>query len=608
MNLLGDLKTKEAIPLRLGNYIRWALVILLTVFVIAIAVVMGALVIFGNGAVKAVEVLLKHVYLHYGLIPVLILLILVAVGIAAFIAQLIATALLYHKAYLKKDEELPEKTNSPLQKQSHKTLLKESNWKFVVVLAVSNAILAIFLVWGAVYAFGYIGIDVAEQPKFCTMCHNMSPAYKTYEESSHAGVACGECHNEPGVKGFVKGEVYAPIKESWLYAAQEYGKKPMVVHLKNSSCLREECHKKKRLLEEDFIYEKLVFNHKKHLELTHGGKELHCTACHTGSKEKHMAIDNNVCSICHFNSKYESTRNLTCESCHIIRPALEGNNEILHRDKVDALKRPCLDCHEIKKEEALVTHYNCDKCHKEFMEITNSEEIHKQHNAVRCTECHKAPKHVIGKENFDKFMFYPFNKEFPHSKHESIKCTECHVEKKGRFDLTVKHAGECTTCHHKEEDKKCAVCHSIQDLLFEGKSVFGLKERPSVKFDNGMSCDTCHVNMKEYSREEMKKTCEDCHDVSDDAYNLDKLKVAGEQLLKEAEKTASAARELLHKTKAQKPEIDKAKILIKDALDMISFAEKDKSFGLHNPELWKEIVNKAAVKAKEALKLLQEKK
>ena len=612
MSLPDDLK-KKAPVYRFDEYARWALIILLTVFTLAVAAIMGLLLVAGDSAAKIIDSVLEHLYLHYGLIPVLLLLVLVAVGVVAFIAQLVATALLYRKAFLEKGKESAEveKNDTLLQPRKDDTFLKKGNWKFIAVLAVFNAVVALFLVWGAVYALGYIGLEIAEQPKFCTVCHNMKPAYETYEKSFHAGIPCGECHNAPGMKGFVKGEVYAPAKEGWLYAAGDYDKKPMIVHLENSSCLREECHKKKRLIQEEFRRKTLVFQHAKHLEVEHGGQELNCSACHTGSKEKHMAVNYGVCTLCHFNSKYALTQNLSCESCHATRPELKGSIELLHREKVDLPRRPCVDCHELKREETFVDANNCLKCHKGKVEQLDSEKAHSIHNAVRCLECHTAIKHTVGKEGFERGVLRAFGKEFTHSRHRSVACTACHAEEKGHYAMILKNVGDCTACHHKDEKRKCADCHKTQQSLFDGEPVFGLAKKPSAKSEGGVSCDACHGDVKKYSPDYPRKTCADCHNVKDDEYNLDKIREAAAKLLeeaKEASEKAVVALKSAREAKRSGPEIEGAEKITKEMLDMINFAQKDGSFSLHNPNMWNELLKKSIEKSKRALELLQEKR
>jgi hypothetical protein len=413
------------------------------------------------------------------------------------------------------------------------------------------------------------------------------------------------------MKGFVKGEVYAPAKEGWLYTAGEYGKKPMIVHLENSSCLREECHKKKRLLEEKFYYKTLIFPHADHLDLKHGGKGLNCSACHTGSKEKHIAVNYGVCTLCHFNSKYALTQNLSCESCHATRPELKGSAELFHREKVDLPRRPCVDCHELKREETSVDASNCLKCHKGEVEHLDSEKAHSIHNAVRCLECHTAIKHTVAKEGFEREVLRAFGKEFTHSKHAGLSCSNCHAEEKGRYAITLKSAADCTACHHKDEERKCADCHKTQQSLFDGESMFGLAKKPSAKSEAGMSCDACHGDMKKYSPDYLKKSCADCHVVKDIEYNLDKIREAAAKLLeeaKEASEKAVVALKSVREAKRSGSEIEGAEKITKEMLDMINFARKDGSFSLHNPTMWNELLKKSIEKSKRALELLQEKR
>jgi formate-dependent nitrite reductase cytochrome c552 subunit len=177
--------------------------------------------------------------------------------------------------------------------------------------------------------------------------------------------------------------------------------------------------------------------------------------------------------------------------------------------------------------------------------------------------------------------------------------------------MILKNVGDCTACHHKDEKRNCADCHKTQQSLFDGESIFGLAKKPSAKSEGGVSCDACHGDMKKYSPDYLRKTCADCHVVKDDAYNLDKIKEAAAKLLeeaKEAREKAGLALKSAREAKRSGSEIEEAEKIMKEVVDMIDFAEKDGSLGLHNPAMWNELLKKSIEKSKKALELLQKKR
>ena len=50
-------------------------------------------------------------------------------------------------------------------------------------------------------------IHWTETADFCGRCHTMGPELKAYHAGPHRDVACGECHVEPGVTGWVKAKI-----------------------------------------------------------------------------------------------------------------------------------------------------------------------------------------------------------------------------------------------------------------------------------------------------------------------------------------------------------------------------------------------------------------
>jgi len=73
---------------------------------------------------------------------------------------------------------------------------------------VNFVVIATFINFVIVGTASYRGVAYMDTPSFCGQsCHVMAPEFTAYHVSSHAGVACTECHIAPGVQGFVHAKV-----------------------------------------------------------------------------------------------------------------------------------------------------------------------------------------------------------------------------------------------------------------------------------------------------------------------------------------------------------------------------------------------------------------
>jgi nitrate/TMAO reductase-like tetraheme cytochrome c subunit len=85
---------------------------------------------------------------------------------------------------------------------------------FVAIATVIN-----FVIVGTA---SYRGVAYMDQPSFCGQtCHVMAPEWSAYHVSSHAGVACTECHIVSGVQGFVNAKVNG-TKQLAMVALHKY--------------------------------------------------------------------------------------------------------------------------------------------------------------------------------------------------------------------------------------------------------------------------------------------------------------------------------------------------------------------------------------------------
>lgn len=182
-----------------------------------------------------------------------------------------------------------------------------------------------------------------------------------------------------------------------------------------------------------------------------------------------------------------------------------------------------------------------------------------------------------------------------HPKHilqVGLNCVDCH--------LGVAHGGEfhnlpkmetCFTCHYKEKQKNenisapknedCAVCHSMQENIQQGKAVSGVDETPW--YMASLECSDCHKDA--FSRPNTD-TCTSCHDSSYAQIMTDIQKDYIEKIKPVVEK-----RDLLFKERLEMPKGKRG--IFNQANAMVRLLEKDGSKGVHNPEYFDLIIEKA---------------
>jgi nitrate/TMAO reductase-like tetraheme cytochrome c subunit len=74
--------------------------------------------------------------------------------------------------------------------------------RFTALVIGTTGIFVALLVGGTMWFIPY-----SESVAFCTTCHTMIPQHKSFEVSAHADVACGECHVEPTIQGWIKAKM-----------------------------------------------------------------------------------------------------------------------------------------------------------------------------------------------------------------------------------------------------------------------------------------------------------------------------------------------------------------------------------------------------------------
>lgn len=83
-------------------------------------------------------------------------------------------------------------------------------------------IVATFINFIIVGTASYRGVAYMDTPNFCgEACHVMAPEWNAYHVSSHAGVACTDCHIAAGLPGYVHAKLNG-TKQLWMVLAHNY--------------------------------------------------------------------------------------------------------------------------------------------------------------------------------------------------------------------------------------------------------------------------------------------------------------------------------------------------------------------------------------------------
>jgi len=301
----------------------------------------------------------------------------------------------------------------------------------------------------------FVALEVTTQPDFCRSCHIMEPYYDSWASSSHADVACVDCHYEPGLLETFEGKFKAMSQLAKYITATE-GSKPWA-EVSDYSCMRSGCHSE-RLLEGEIQFGRIRFDHREHLIGMQAGKELRCTSCHSQIVQgDHLTVTPSSCILCHFKSDGEGgTQDLDdCELCHgPPSDAIElGDFTFRHSDYLDR-------------------GVDCASCHGDV--TRGAGEVPPE----RCGSCHNQQAHLerIG------------DLEFIHSHHvtdHSVTCLDCHLEiQHGLPERETHFQGNCQECHEGS--------HGVASDLYRGTGGRDVPDNPGVMFMARVTCTGCH--------------------------------------------------------------------------------------------------------------------
>lgn len=305
--------------------------------------------------------------------------------------------------------------------------------------------LGVVLVYGA--------MEVSSTPAFCGSCHVMSPYYESWKSSSHAQIACVDCHIPPGVTAELE-KKFEALSMVTSYVTGTYGTNPWA-EVDDEACL--ECHER-RLLGGLEMFGDILFDHRPHLTELRQGKRLRCTSCHSQIVQgSHITVTSSTCILCHFKNQTPNVGTARCTLCHQTPQGIvdRAGVEFDHGDVV-RFGMDCQACHVAGGgDEGRVPRERCLVCHNDptrLAEFAATQRLHQLHvtdRKVECTNCHLEIQHVV-----------------PH-----------HLE--------PAQTG-CQTCHGGR--------HSPQRNLYAGLGGKGVAPRPDVMYQAQVRCEGCHFD------------------------------------------------------------------------------------------------------------------
>jgi nitrate/TMAO reductase-like tetraheme cytochrome c subunit len=412
-----------------------------------------------------------------------------------------------------------------------------------------------------------VSVELTSTSKFCGVCHNMKPFYKSWQESSHKDVACKNCHYPPGLKSLVRTKMQGLVMLV-KYLTRVYGEGKPLVQISDEACLRPGCHDT-RLLKGRVQYGQVSFDHTSHLGAQRRGEKLRCASCHAQMVQgTHMAVTPTTCFLCHF------------------KPALEPGAEAPPKD--------CALCHRqdelVDKSRVRFDHtpvyaagFACEKCHSRV--VTGDGAVAREN----CYKCHLEPARLA--KYADTALLHR-----THISQRKIDCAHCHAGIQHKIVKDAEALSDCRACH--------TGTHRAQEILFTGQGGAGTPHPvPNVMLEKGLNCQGCHVLHQQTGRLLKSGTlrsnpavCESCHGKGY-ARILKNWEAATDKRLVEARAVlASASAEIAGRGGPARPQ---ARALLEEAAFNIEIVTQGKA--AHNVDYAQQLLAASLAKIGEAL-------
>lgn len=291
-------------------------------------------------------------------------------------------------------------------------------------------------------------VDVAaRRSSFCDTCHYMVPYVEQWKASTHAGVACVQCHPTQ------RRAMFAQLVK---YATGTYNPRPKA-YVPDSACSSASCHPGMKSAP-PVPFDGASFPHAVHLQSEKRGIALHCASCHGFTHEAgHVAVDRRVCFLCHFKGQRAAETVGACGACHGAPSGMKAHGGFLFDMKEYAQAGvACGRCHiSVHEGDGAVPKDRCYACHvsrvEEYGQTKMVHDIHVSRMRARCLECHEPIRHG-------------------------------NVKVASVLEVT------CESCH--------AVSHGAAKEMYLGVGGKGAPDTPSRMFAAQIRCTGCHTRVE----------------------------------------------------------------------------------------------------------------
>jgi len=341
-----------------------------------------------------------------------------------------------------------------------------------LLLIVLGGLLGLVLITG-------VALKVTSTPQFCSSCHEMSPEYSTWHESSHSKIACVTCHIEPGAVSLVKHKI-SSLNQLFLHLT---GKVPdtivMPEPIKNEVC--EQCHSTVRKVTASGD---IIIPHDKHL-----AQGIACVACHAGvahgfvaerglNEKKDLSTWDNSKAVKVMSFDDTKLGMEVCLNCH--EQVNAGKKPWLENQGQGQTEQQRLDEQGKVKELAA----NANGSLSELAKPATAVDTGGLHPPMGCGACHSASKTPDSHKTNDWKTTHGIT-----ASQDVRYCASCHSRQKERALLTDK----TNVADYARSNSFCADCHAKRPAGHLAGKEQWLPSHPLIIQDKGATnCLTCH--------------------------------------------------------------------------------------------------------------------
>jgi cytochrome c nitrite reductase small subunit len=230
-----------------------------------------------------------------------------------------------------------------------------------------------------------------DDPDFCTSCHMMQEAYKTWSKSKHRDLPCQRCHRMSLLEQ--NRMLVAFVVKGTQSTHQKHGRiSPW------NAC--KECHLSEA--EQGSLTLSNSYGHARHVFM----QKISCSKCHTGTLHT-FSPNEQACSGCHKDKVIHGMgmEGLSCLKCHSYgekAPKMISTERCLKCHKNYPTQGPmsslkCFDCHQPHGKIKLTSQDCLKNCHGNEANV-GQHKLHMTKAKLDCLDCHKAHTWLVGKK------------------------------------------------------------------------------------------------------------------------------------------------------------------------------------------------------------------